>query len=94
MIKKFNFNRFYILEFGFIGFIKLILFLLLFIEYKKNKLIGHFARAKYKWSNSFLVKFFTCFFIVINYFSMIINIIEDKEQKLRYNKILNINKDN
>ena len=90
MIKKFNINKFYFLEFGIFGFFKIIFFLLLFYEYVKNKNIGHFARARYKWSNSFFIKFFTCFFIVINYFSITINILEDLDENINYLILLNI----
>ena len=90
MKKDFSLEQYYILEFGLFGFIKIIFFILLYYEYKKNKTIGHFARAKYKWSNSFFIKFFTCFFIVINYFSIIFNILEDHKEKINYLSLLNI----
>ena len=90
MIKGFSIQQYYILEFGLFGLIKIIFFLLLYYEYIKNKTIGHFARAKYKWSNSFFVKFFTCFFIVINYFSIIFNILEDHQENINYLTLLNI----
>ena len=90
MIKGFSLEQYYILEFGLFGLIKIIFFILLYYEYKKNKTIGHFARAKYKWSNSFFIKFFTCFFIVINYFSIIFNILEDHKEKINYLSLLNI----
>ena len=90
MKKDFSLEQYYILEFGLFGLIKIIFFILLYYEYKKNKTIGHFARAKYKWSNSFFIKFFTCFFIVINYFSIIFNILEDHKEKINYLSLLNI----
>ena len=90
MKKDFSLEQYYILEFGLFGLIKIIFFILLYYEYKKNKTIGHFARPKYKLSNSFFIKFFTCFFIVINYFSIIFNILEDHKEKINYLSLLNI----